>query len=108
MPSELTKALELILSQYFFKILAACIFLYGMTVVKSILLGWFVRNRLIKMEAIHVDKYVKIGDVEGTVERIGITHLKMKTEDGAAYVPNKYLLERALILAPKMEKKLKE
>ena len=108
MQSELTKALELILSQYFFKIIAAGLFFVGVNFAKNLLMGWFVRNRLIKMEAIHVDKYVRIGDVEGYIRNIGLTHIKIETKDGFGYVPSEYLVKRALILCPRMEKKPKK
>ena len=103
MQDQAVSIIGTLLSAYFWKLMAFILVMYGMNLLKDFVFSWFVRNQLKAMEAIHVDKYVRIGSVEGWVLKIGLTHLKMKTKNGYAFCPNRYLLERALILCPKME-----
>ena len=105
MQADLTQAVELMLDVYLLKIIAAGIIFIGATALKDMAIAWMVRRNLIRMEAIHVDKYVKIGDVEGYIRKIGLTHVKIETKTGFGYVPSEYLVKRALILCPNMEKK---
>jgi len=94
---------EKFLTASFYKILAIIAVAYLMSLLKQWLRFFLLKKQLEKNKIITEDRKIKIGNIEGIIERIGFTHTKIKTADGFAYIPNSQLVNNLIIEIPMKE-----